>query len=117
MTTPSAKCWLLRKEFANNKDFAFDDATAVGGIIPSGTIYPAQGATAVGIVINDTEVAHADGTEIQNGNRVGALLTKGVVDCNNIGKKDYLPILPTAATITALKGIQFFKDGAPYAGV
>lgn len=62
-------------------------------IVPAGAIFPANGATAVGIVYEDVDVT--------NGAMPGSVVTRGNV---------YTSLLPTApadAAVTALKGINF----------
>ena len=68
-------------------------ATDVNGkkIIKAGTVYPANGATAVGIVFNDYDVTDGDVS--------GAILLEGYV------KKSALPEVPSAEAITAMKKI------------
>lgn len=63
-------------------------------IIKAGTIYPANDATAVGIVFNDLDVTEGD----QN----GAIIVHGFV------KESALPTAPSAAAKTALNLIKFF---------
>jgi hypothetical protein len=94
---------------ANNEDcdrFTFEasasnDAvvtTAEGKYLPMGTIYPANGATAQGIVYEDVDVT--------SGNMPGSLVTRGVVIV------DRLPEEPVSDAITALNalGITFVED-------
>lgn len=77
--------------------FEKDDAAAatVDGrkIIKAGTIYPANDATAIGIVFNDMDVTDGDAT--------GAILVHGFV------KTAALPAAPASAAKTALKMIEF----------
>lgn len=70
-------------------------ATDVDGrkIIKAGTIYPANDATAQGIVFNDMDVTNGDAT--------GALLIHGFV------KTGALTAVPAAEAKTALKLIEF----------
>ena len=63
-------------------------------IIKAGTIYPANDATALGIVFSDLDVTEGD----QN----GAIIVFGFV------KTNALPVAPTAAAKTALNMIKFF---------
>lgn len=63
-------------------------------IIKAGTIYPANDATALGIVFSDLDVTEGD----QN----GAIIVFGFVKTNT------LPVAPTAAAKTALNMIKFF---------
>lgn len=62
-------------------------------IIKAGTIYPANGASAIGIVFNDVDVTDGDAN--------GALLIHGFV------KTSALPEAPDTAAKTALKQIEF----------
>lgn len=79
------------------RTFEKDDAaaTTVDGrkIIKAGTVYPANGATAIGIVFNDMDVT--------DGDKTGALLIHGFV------KTAALPVAPAAEAKTALKMIEF----------
>lgn len=62
-------------------------------IIPAGTIWPANDATAKGVILNDVDVTY--------GNENGALVTHGYIN------KNKLPAAPSAAAETALKLIAF----------
>jgi len=62
-------------------------------IIPAGTIYPANDATAVGVVLNDVDVTYGDAT--------GALVIHGFIDLTK------LPTAPDDAAVAALKQITF----------
>lgn len=62
-------------------------------IVPAGTIYPANDATAVGIVYEDVDVT--------DGDMPGSVVTRGAV------YTDLLPIAPVSAAVTALAGIAF----------
>lgn len=62
-------------------------------IIKAGTIYPANDATAIGVVFNDMDVTHGDAT--------GAILIHGFV------KSAALPAAPSAEAKSALKLIEF----------
>lgn len=77
--------------------FEKDDAAAtiVDGrkIVKAGTIYPANDATAIGIVFNDMDVTDGDAT--------GAILIHGFV------KTAALTAVPAAEAKTALKMIEF----------
>ena len=70
-------------------------AVVVGGrkVVKAGTIFPANDATAVGIILNDADVTHGDVN--------AALLIHGFV------KTAALPEEPAEAAITNLKGIHF----------
>lgn len=66
-------------------------------IIKAGTIYPANDATAVGIVFNDLDVTEGD----QN----GAIIIFGFV------KTNALPVAPSKEAQAALNMIKFFPLG------
>lgn len=67
-------------------------------IIKAGTIYPANDATAIGVVFNDVDVT--------NGDASGTLIVHGFI------KKAALPANPSANAKSALKAIQFFPLSA-----
>ena len=67
-------------------------------IIKAGTIYPANDATALGVVFNDVDVT--------NGDASGTLIVHGFI------KKAALPANPSANAKSALKAIQFFPLSA-----
>ena len=77
--------------------FAYGHALAVTvgtkKIVKAGTIYPANDATAVGIVFSDVDVTNGDGA--------GAVIIHGFV------KTAGLPEVPSANAKSALKGITF----------
>ena len=62
-------------------------------IVPAGAIFPANGATAVGIVYEDVDVT--------TGAMPGSVVTRGHV------YKDLLPAAPVADALTAMKEITF----------
>ena len=62
-------------------------------IVKAGTVYPANDATATGIVFTDLDVT--------DGEKQGAIITHGYI------KKSKMPVAPSAAAITALKLIAF----------
>ena len=62
-------------------------------IVKAGTIYPANDATAQGVVLNDVDVTNGDGNL--------AVVIHGFVALAK------LPVVPAAAAISALKGISF----------
>ena len=70
-------------------------ATLIDGhyIVKAGTIYPANDATAQGVVLNDVDVTYGDGNL--------AVVLHGFVALAK------LPVVPAAAAISALKGISF----------
>lgn len=78
--------------------FNQNDAAAVTvdgrKIIKAGTIYPANDATALGVVFYDVDVTDGD----QN----GTLIVHGFI------KTGAIPAIPASAAKSALKGIQFF---------
>lgn len=71
------------------------NSTTVDGkkIVKAGTILPANGATAKGVVLYDVDVT--------NGDEVGSLIIHGFID------KSKLPAQPDAAAVTALPMIKF----------
>lgn len=64
-------------------------------VVKAGSIYPANDATAVGVVLNDYDVT--DGDEMM------AVVVHGFI------KQAALPVAPTAEAETALKQIKFVK--------
>lgn len=62
-------------------------------IVPAGTILPTNGATATGILLNDTDVTE--------GPQPGSLMVEGYVI------PERLPVAPTAEATAALKEIKF----------
>lgn len=70
-------------------------ATLVDGryIVKAGTIWPANDATAVGVVLNDYDVT--------DGDKMMAVVTHGFI------KTAALPVVPAEAAIAALKLVQF----------
>lgn len=76
-------------------------ADADGGKhVPMGTIFPANGATAIGIVYEDVDVT--------NGDMPGSVVTRGTVYL------DRLPTAPADAAKTALEALGFkFVTAAP----
>lgn len=68
--------------------------TAGGGkYVPMGTIFPANDATAIGIVYEDVDVT--------TGDMPGSVVTKGIV------YEDKLPVTLNSAAKTALEGLGF----------
>lgn len=65
-------------------------------IIPAGTIYPANDATAIGVVFYDIDLT--------NGARTGAIMIHG------FAKVHWMPAAPTAEAIAALPMIKFFPN-------
>ncbi len=65
----------------------------VNGVLPAGSIVPANDATAKAVTINDVDVSH------------GTQMVGGIVDGFINAKR--LPVAPSAAAITALKRITF----------
>lgn len=73
------------------------DLTAnANGVIPAGTIIPANDATAVGVLLNDVQ---------KDDNPNGSLIIHGFID------KNKLPVEPADAAIKALSQITFVEDG------
>lgn len=68
-------------------------AGVVDGVLPAGSIVPANDATAKAVTINDVDVSH------------GTQMVGGIVDGFINAKR--LPVTPSAAAITALKRITF----------
>lgn len=66
---------------------------AKDGILPAGSIYPANDATAEGVTIHDVDISH--------GANVVGVIVEGYI---NAGR---LPVQPSAAAQTALKKITF----------
>ena len=64
-------------------------------IVKAGTIYPANDATAVGVVLNDYDVT--------DGDQMMAVVTHGFI------KQAALPAAPSAEAEEALKLVQFIK--------
>ena len=62
-------------------------------VLKAGTIYPANDATAEGIIFADVNVDHGD--------EVASLIVAGFI------LEDRLPVAPDAAAVTALKDIRF----------
>ena len=63
-------------------------------IVPAGTVYPANDATAKGIIYQDVDVT--------NGPQEASCIVEGYI------LKDRLPVAPAEAAITALKEIKFY---------
>lgn len=75
-------------------------ALATNGVIPAGTVIPANGATAFGVLLHDVTLAE---------NPNGTVVVDGFI------KAAKMPTAPTSAAITALKKITFMgADGKPY---
>lgn len=73
---------------------------ATNGVIPAGTVIPANGATAFGILLHDVTLAD---------NPNGTVVVDGFIRANK------MPTAPAAAAISALKKITFMgADGKPY---
>lgn len=73
---------------------------ATDGVIPAGTVIPANGATAFGVLLHPVTLAE---------NPNGTVVVDGFI---NVTK---MPTAPVAAAITALKKITFMnEDGTPY---
>lgn len=75
-------------------------ALATDGVIPAGTVIPANGATAFGVLLHPVTLAD---------NPNGTVVVDGFI---NVSK---MPAVPVAAAITALKKITFMNaNGTPY---
>ena len=75
---------------------------ATNGVIPAGTIVPANGATATGVLLHDVVLAE---------NTNGTAVVDGFI------KLEKLPEAPASAALTALKKITFMAaDGTVYTG-
>lgn len=73
---------------------------ATNGVIPAGTVIPANGATAFGVLLHDVVLAK---------NPNGTVVVDGFIKANK------MPTAPASAAITALKKITFMgADGKPY---
>ena len=80
----------------NCKDLA---SLATGNVIPAGTIIPANDATAIGVLLNDVKLDE---------NPNGTIVIHGFI------RTEKLPVAPTDAVKTALKGITFLNaSGIP----
>lgn len=64
-------------------------------IVPAGTILPANDATAVGVLLHDTDVT--------DGDRTDAIVIHGFI------KSSALPVVPDITAVTALKQISFLS--------
>lgn len=69
---------------------------ATDGVIPAGTVVPANDATAKGVLLYDVKVAE---------NPNGAIVIHGFIASNK------LPVAPDAAAVTALKAVTFLPLG------
>lgn len=85
----------LKSEKFVSFTFQADASTpgVVNGVLPAGTIYPANDSTAKAIVLNDVDVSE------------GSQPIAGVVEGYIIESR--LPVAPTAEAKTALKQIKF----------
>lgn len=88
-----------RKTYQIKQEGATDDGNG-GKYVPAGTVYPANGASAVGIVYEDVDVS--------GGDMPGSVVTRGTVYL------DRLPVTPSSEAQTALKALGFvFVVNAP----
>lgn len=72
---------------------------ATNGVIPAGTIIPANDATAIGVLLNDVVLAE---------NPNGTIVIHGFI------RKEKLPTAPATAATTAMTGLAFLDvDGKP----
>lgn len=72
------------------KDMAKDEA----GIVPAGTIFPANDGTAIGIIYNDVDVS--------TGDQPCSVIVEGYI------LKDRLPEAPSPEAVAAMKEIKFY---------
>ena len=73
---------------------------ATNGVIPAGTVIPANGATAIGVLLHDVTLAE---------NPNGTIVVDGFIN------EAKMPAAPVAAAISALSNIHFMAaDGKPY---
>ena len=79
--------------FAKDHALAVLDATTGRKIVKAGTIFPANDATAIGVVLNDLDVTYGDVN--------GAVVIHGFI------KTAALPAAPNVLAIPVLKGIFF----------
>lgn len=96
-TTVNEKNFLASAKF---QAFTYQvDATGVTAnaegrkIVPAGTVYPKNDATAVGILLNDVDVTE--------GPQAASVIVEGYI------LKDRLPVAPAELAVTALKEIKF----------
>lgn len=83
-----------------DKTSALAETEGVVKVIKAGTIYPANDATAVGVLLHDVQLADRD-FNAKDG--IGALIVAGHL------YSDKLPVAPASAAVTALaaKGLYF----------
>lgn len=75
-----------------------DTKGVVNGILPAGSVYPANDATAEGITISDIDVT-------KGAQPIGVIVEGHILI-------ERLPVAPTAAAKTAMKAIEFYDaDG------
>lgn len=75
-----------------------DNASVKDGILPAGSIFPANDATAEGVTYNDVDVSH--------GAQVVSVIVEGYINAKR------LPVAPSAEAIAALKKITFSNVAA-----
>lgn len=80
-----------------------DAAGVVDGVLPAGSIYPANDATAQGITINDVDVSE--------GAQPVGVIVEGYINAKR------LPVAPSAEAVKALAKITFSNYSAPAAPV
>ncbi len=97
MKISEVKTYTTEPNIFKHEHIVTDTNTATGtwpnGVIPHGTIFPANGATAKGVVYHDTEVGQPL-----------TLIIEGHLYA------DRLPVPPTAAALTALRQINFYNS-------
>lgn len=77
--------------FTHQADSSTDGV--VKGVLPAGSIYPKNDATAIGVTINDVDVSE--------GSQPVGVIVEGYVNAAR------LPVKPATIAVTALKGIKF----------
>lgn len=98
--------WLKDQHFTNYSH-TFKVAEGVANakgrkIVKSGTIYPANDATAIGIVFSDVDVT--------DGDNVGALMVHGNVLKGRLAAINGAEVSAAAITALEAKGIYFYSD-------
>ncbi len=98
--------WLKDQHFTNySHTFKAADGKADANgrkIVKSGTIYPANDGTAIGIVFNDVDVT--------DGDNVGALMAHGNVLKGRLAAINGAEVSSAAITALEAKGIYFYSD-------
>lgn len=73
-------------------EYDCSSVAATDGVIPAGTVIPANDATALGVLLYDVKPEE---------NPNGAIVIHGFI------RKDKMPVEPAAEAVTALKGVTF----------